>query len=488
VALGILGRNAGLVRLLRHVVCLAIVAAIVGAYTKLIAVNATTAALTFLLAVLLIATIWGLAEAVTASIAGVLAFNFFFLPPLGTFTIEDPQNWVALFAFLVTAITTSQLSARARRRTLEAQRRRRETEQLYELGRAILLDEKFDRILPNAVTDIARIFEVEQAAIYDAGADKTYRHGAGDDEEQLRSVAQSGAAAHSPVEKYSIAPLRLGGRPNGSLSIRGETGATLTLVEAIANLVAIGLERARAIERAASAEAARRSEELRAAMLDGLAHDLKTPLTAIKASVTSLISGYPRTEERKGELLTIVNEETDRLHRIVSEAIQMGRIDAGKVSLQRSPHPLHEIVTGAMSDLKMSASRLRLDIPGQFPPLFVDGDLIGQAMKQLLDNADRYSPPGSPIAVSARLAPDSVVVSVADSGPGVKADEQARIFDKFYRGMHSSRFPEGTGMGLAIAKGIVEAHGGKVTVAARPEGGSVFSVLLPLSPEQVKHE
>jgi two-component system sensor histidine kinase KdpD len=488
VALGILGRNAGLVRLLRHVVCLAIVAAIVGAYTKLIAVNATTAALTFLLAVLLIATIWGLAEAVTASIAGVLAFNFFFLPPLGTFTIEDPQNWVALFAFLVTAITTSQLSARARRRTLEAQRRRRETEQLYELGRAILLDEKFDRILPNAVTDIARIFEVEQAAIYDAGADKTYRHGAGDDEEQLRSVAQSGAAAHSPVEKYSIAPLRLGGRPNGSLSIRGETGATLTLVEAIANLVAIGLERARAIERAASAEAARRSEELRAAMLDGLAHDLKTPLTAIKASVTSLISGYPRTEERKGELLTIVNEETDRLHRIVSEAIQMGRIDAGKVSLQRSPHPLHEIVTGAMSDLKMSASRLRLDIPGQFPPLFVDGDLIGQAMKQLLDNADRYSPPGSPIAVSARLAPGSVVVSVADSGPGVKADEQARIFDKFYRGMHSSRFPEGTGMGLAIAKGIVEAHGGKVTVAARPEGGSVFSVLLPLSPEQVKHE
>jgi two-component system sensor histidine kinase KdpD len=475
-------------RLLRHIVCLAIVASIAGAYTKLIAVNSTTAALTFLLAVLLIATIWGLAEAITASIAGVLAFNFFFLPPVGAFTIEDPQNWVALFAFLVTAITTSQLSARARRRTLEAQRRRRETEQLYELGRAILLDESFDRILPKAVTDIARIFDVEQAAIYDAGADKTYRHGTGDDEAQLREVAEFGVAAHNPGEQYSVAPLRLGGRPNGSLSIHGETGATLTLVEAIANLVAIGLERARAIERAASAEAARRNEELRAAMLDGLAHDLKTPLTAIKASVTSLISGYPRTEERKEELLTIVNEETDRLHRIVSEAIQMGRIDAGKVSLQRSPHSLDEIVTGALSDLKMSASRLRLDIPDRLPPLYVDFDLIGQAMKQLLDNADRYSPPGSPIAVSARLAPDSVVVSVADSGPGVRADEQSRIFDKFYRGMHSSRFREGTGMGLSIAKGIVEAHGGKITVSAGPEGGSVFSVQLPLSPEQVKHE
>jgi two-component system, OmpR family, sensor histidine kinase KdpD len=475
-------------RVLRHIVCLAIVAAIVGVYTKLIAVNATTAALTFLLAVLLIATIWGLAEAVTASIAGVLAFNFFFLPPVGTFTIEDPQNWVALFVFLVTAITTSQLSARARRRTIEAQRRRREMEQLYELGRAMLLDQGFDRILPKAVTDIARIFDLDQAAIYDAGAEKTYRYGAGDDEAQLREVAESGSAVHNSEARYSIAPLRLGGRPNGSLSIRGETGATLTLVEAISNLVAIGLERARAMERAASAEAARRSEELRSAMLDGLAHDLKTPLTAIKASVTSLISGYPRTEEGKEELLTIVNEETDRLHRIVSEAVQMGHIDAGKISLQRSPHPLHEIVTGAVSDLKLSASRLRLDIAEQLPALFVDGDLIGQAMKQLLDNADRYSPPGSPIEVWARLEAESIMVSIADSGPGVRADEQSRIFEKFYRGVHSWRFRDGTGMGLSIAKGIIEAHGGKITVSARPEGGSVFSVQLPLSPEQVKHE
>ena len=455
--------------------------------SRLIPVSATTAALTFLLAVLLVASVWGLAEGVTTSLAAVLAFDYFFLPPVGAFTVDDPQNWVALFAFLVTAIATSQLSDRARRRTIEAQRRRRETEQLYELGRAILLDESFDRVLPKALTDIARIFDVEQAAIYNAGSGKTYRHGAGDDDARLREVAESGAAAHDPREKYSVAPLRLGGQPNGSLSIRGETGATLTLVEAIANLIAIGLERAQAIKQAASAEAARRNEELRAAMLDGLAHDLKTPLTAIKASVTSLISGFPRTEERKEELLTIVNEETDRLHRIVSEALQMGRIDAGKVSLQRGPHALHEIVMGALSDLKLGPSRLEIDISDQLPPLFVDGDLIGQALKQLFDNADRYSPPGSPIAVSARLAPDSVVVSVADSGPGVKADEQSRIFDKFYRGIHSSRFPGGTGMGLSIAKGIIEAHGGKITVSARPEGGSVFSVQLPLSPEQV-HE
>src|SRR5207245_6006302 len=163
--------------------------------------------------------------------------------------------------------------------------------------------------------------------------------------------------------KYSVAPLHLGGKPIGSLAIGGEAGATLTLVEAIANLIAIGMERARAIERAASAEAARRNEQLRAALLDGLAHDLKTPLTAIKASVTSLISGFPRTEERRGELLTIVNEETDRLHRIISETIQMARIDAGKVSLQRRPHTLDEIVTEAVAGLKLGESRVELDIP-----------------------------------------------------------------------------------------------------------------------------
>ena len=474
--------------ILRHAVCLVIVLAISAVYLKLIPVNATTAALTFLLAVLLVATMWGLAEAVTTSVAAVLAFNFFFLPPVGTFTIEDPQNWVALLAFLITAITASQLSARAQRRTIEAQMRRRETEQLYALGRAILLDDNFDRILPNAATDVARIFQVEQVALYDAAGGKTFRHGAEVDQAQLLQVAQSGAAFHKADEKYTIAPLHLGGKPVGSLAIRGETGATLTLVEAIANLIAIGLERARAIERAASAEAARRNEELRAAMLDGLAHDLKTPLTAIKASVTSLISRYPRTEARREELLSIVDEETDRLHRIVSEAIQMARIDAGKVSLQRSPHALHEIVTGALGVLKLSPARVRLDIPGELPQLSVDADLVGQALKQLLDNADRYSPAESPIEVSARVVDDSIVVSVGDSGPGVTPDEQSRIFDKYYRGRHSARFPGGTGMGLSIAKGIVEAHGGRMSVSGRPEGGSIFSLRLPLSLEQTRHE
>lgn len=472
-----------LLRILRHAGSVGIVLLIVGAYKTALPVNATTAALTFLLSVLFIATVWGLAEAVTTSLAATLAFDFFFLPPVGFFNIQDPQNWVALFAFLITAIATSQLSARAHRRTLESQRRRLETEHLYALGRAILLDDTFDRILPNAVTDIARIFGDDEVALFDSASLKTFRFGGASLDAQLRQAAQTCATSHDAKQRFSVAPLHLGGKPIGSLAIRGETGSTPALVEAIANLIAIALERARAIERAASAEAARRNEELRAAMLDALAHDLKTPLTAIKTSVTSLISKYPRTEERKEELLAIVNEETDRLSRIVSETIRMGRIDAGKISLHRCPYSLDEILNRALEDLKLDPSRLRFDIPEPLPQLVVDGDLIQQALKQLLDNADRYSPPGSSIHVRARIEEDTIVVSVADSGPGVAPDEQSRIFDKFYRGAHSSRYPEGTGMGLSIARGVVEAHGGKISVAAAANGGSVFSVRLPLNVE-----
>jgi two-component system sensor histidine kinase KdpD len=443
-------------------------------------------ALTFLLAVLLIATVWGLAEAITTSFAAFFAFNFFFLPPVGALTIEHPENLVALFTFLIVAISASQLSARAQRRALETQRRRRETEQLYALGRSILLNERFDETLPGVVTSVARIFEVDQVALFDLSSNKTFRYGPEVDQALLAEVARTGASSHDPKGKFAIASLQLAGNTIGSIAIRGEPGATITVVEAIANLIAIGLERARAIERAASAEAAHRNEELRAALLDGLAHDLKTPLTAIKASVTSLISGLPRTEERREELLTIVNEETDRLHRIISDTIQLARIDAGKVSLRRRPCALEEVIQQAAAELKLSDSRLRIRMPESLPTLPVDAELIVQALKQLLDNANRYSPAGAPIEISAQVMEDSVIVNVSDSGPGVPIDEQSRIFEKFYRGRQSARFPEGTGMGLSVAKGIVEAHGGSISVSARATGGSVFSLQIPLSMQQAR--
>jgi two-component system sensor histidine kinase KdpD len=442
--------------------------------------NATTVALSLLLVVLAAATLWGLAVAIATSVVAVLSLNFFFLPPVGTFTIEDPQNWIALATFLITAATASQLSARAQYRAAEAQERSLETERLYDLGRAILLNEQFDRTLERIALDIARIFELDEVAFYNAENQTTHRTGSGTSipEEELKRVLEADAVKR--VDEIAVTPVRLGGKPIGSLGLKGRTATSDTVVEAIANLAAISVERARAIERATMAEASRRNEELRAAMLDALAHDLKTPLTAIKASITTLISSPPRTREASQELLSIIHEETDRLNNTVSEAVQMARIDAGKVSLERKHQSVEDLVSQCVAEVRQAEVAARIDtrIPASLPGLDIDADLIRQVVKQLIDNAAKYSIPSGRIEISATEETDSIVLSVADHGPGVSADEQFSIFEKFYRGRHGSKTMEGTGMGLSIAKGIVEAHGGKIWVESNQWGGATFSFRL----------
>jgi two-component system sensor histidine kinase KdpD len=228
------------------------------------------------------------------------------------------------------------------------------------------------------------------------------------------------------------------------------------------------------------AEASRRNEELRSAMLDALAHDLKTPLTAIKASITTLISAPPRSSQGNQELLVIIHEETERLNRTVSEAVQMARIDAGKLSLERRPQSVADLIADSVADIRPAeaTARISVHIPGSLPKVDVDTDLIRHVLKQLLDNAVKYSPANEEIEISAERELDSVILTVNDHGPGVNPEEQYRIFEKFYRGRSGSRTTEGTGMGLSIAKGIVEAHGGKIWVDSNRWGGAAFSFRL----------
>lgn len=476
-----------LLRVARYLVSFSTVLAII-ILSAWIGLNTTTVALSLLLVVLAAATLWGLALAIATSLAAVLAFNFFLLPPVGTFTVEDPQNWVALAAFLITAATASQLSSRAQRRTAEAQERRLETERLYELGRAILLNERFDRTLEQTAIDVARVFDLEEVAFYDAETQSTFRAGTGVliPDSELAGVLVTGTKKHA--DALSITPVRLGGRHIGSLGLQGKAPMTETVVEAIANLAAISIERARAIERATMAEASKKNEELRAAMLDALAHDLKTPLTAIKASITTLISAPPRSREGNRELLDIIFEETERLDRTVSEAVQMARIDAGKLILERQPQTVGSLIEDSLADVRPHevAARIVVRLPEVLPNIDIDTDLMRQVLKQLIDNAAKYSPPGAPIEVSAETEGDSVIISVNDHGRGVNPDEQYRIFEKFYRGRHSSRTTEGTGMGLSIAKGIVEAHGGKIWVKSNQWGGAGFYVRLRTAEVQAK--
>jgi two-component system sensor histidine kinase KdpD len=455
-----------------------VVAAITALYAGLLQVNPTTVALTYLIAILLLASTWGLAEAMTATVVAVLCFNFFFLPPVGTFTIADPQNWVAFVAFLATALIASQLSGRAKRREVDATARQRDLERLYALSRALLLSERGASTPPEIARHIADAFELQTVGLYDQRSDTAAWAGTTDRldlEGALREVARRGASVSGAFGAMVIA-IRLGGAPIGSLAVSGR-GLSDTVLQSIANLAAIGLERARAIEATTRAEAARESSELRATVLDALAHEFKTPLTAMKAASSDLLA----TESVSGrgrELAAIIDEELDRLGSLVTDAVQMLRIDAGDFTVHPGAYPVAPLVEAALKRFEhhLDGHQVVERVPGDLV-VQADRDLIGLALRQLLDNAIKYSPPTATIEIAAR-GNGSTEIAVRNSGVTIPEREQTRIFERFYRGGQARQVP-GTGMGLAIVQEIVRAHGGTLRVASTADAGTTFTMMLP---------
>lgn len=465
---------------LRIAGALALIAGITLVYHLVLSVNSTTVALSFLLAILAVATGWGLLEAIVASVAGMLCFNYFFLPPAGTLSIADPQNWVALFVFVVTSIVASQLSASAKRRALEATRRQHEMERLYALSRGLMLLDPRSAATGQVSYQIAQVFELPGVALFDRERDRVYRAGPQDvpvPDGKLRDAAVQGTASHEAAADVSILPVSLGGAPIGSLAIHGGAISD-TALHAIANLAAIAIERARAQELATRAEAARQNEELKSTLLDALAHEFNTPLTSIKAAASAMLAenGAPQ-----NELLTVIEEETDRLSSLVTETIQMARIEAGDVRLETRPHAVAELVSSALKKLKLLLEdrEVRIELSDHLPAVLADAELVGLALRQLVTNALKYSHPESPITIRARAVEDRVTISVKDDGPGIPETELTRIFEKFYRVTDSAGRIPGAGMGLTIAREIVAAHGGKIWVESRPGQGSEFFFTLP---------
>ncbi len=447
-----------------------------------VAANITTIALGYLLVILGIATAWGLPSAIVASLLAVLAYNYFFLPPFGTLVIADPQNWVALVAFLVTAITASSLSARVRRRAAEAVERRQEVERLYALGQAMLLSEGLRPTSRDIVNGIMKIFEVPEAALYIKAQNEFIRPEPEArllEDRQIREAAEYDEPVTDSERQTALIPLRLGGITIGSIGLAGRIPSRAAL-SALAHLVAVGIERARAQEAANRLEAERQGEMLKSALLDALAHDLKTPLTSIKGSLTHLLSKRHDAEEQ--ELLALANEEADRLNRLVVEVLEMARVDAGKLHPNRQAHAVGEIISASVHELEsqLEGRPVQLDIPADLPLADVDFDFVRQVVKQLLDNAIRYSPPSSPIEIAARPENNRISVSITDHGAGIEELEQPRIFEKFYRARRWRDQIPGTGLGLSIARGIIEAHGGKIWVSSHPGAGSVFTFTVPV--------
>jgi len=461
----------------------AIVAAILLFYYWIAAANNTTIALTLLLAVLAIAVGWGLAEAILASVLATLGFNFLFLPPVGRLTIQGPQNWIALIAFLVTSVTASQLSERARRRTAEAIARRQEVERLYNLGQSMLLKNDLHTSGREILNSIMQIFEIPEAAYFSKVENTVYRsssNGSLISEEGLRKAVDMEDIFMDTAKEIALVPVHLGNQKLGSLGFAGRIPSRAAL-NSVAYLSAIGIERARSLEEAGRIEVTRQSEALKSALLDALAHDIKTPLTSIKGTLTHLLSKKHDPEET--ELLALANEETDRLVLLAAEVIEMARIDAGKLHLDRRTHPIGEIFSSCLADLEelLKGRSLAVNVADNLPPVETDFDMAKQILKQLLDNAIKYSPEDMPIGITARLINENIVISVSDQGRGIEEEDQDHIFDKFYRGRHSSYDVKGTGLGLSIAKGMIEVLGGQIWFDSSPEKGSTFSFSLPVS-------
>lgn len=471
-------------RVLQFAAAFGIVIGITAFYRKVLPANATTVALTLLLSILAVSAVWGIAVSVAMSVVAMLAFNYFFLPPVGTFTISDPQNWIALVAFLVVAVLASQLSSRARQKAADASARQRDIERLYAFSQGLLESANVMELVNRIPVQIVDTFGVGAAALFLAEKQKVYRSGRMIpqlDTETLKAIMVREEPVTDVPGSLCFIPVRLGVRPIGSLGISGTILSRQTL-EAIATLVAIAMEHARAIEQLGQTEAARQSEQLRTALLDAVTHALRTPLTSIKASVTNLLSNPSLAESQKHELLTIINEESDRLNRLVGEAAEMARLDAGEVELKVEPHPIDDVIHAALEHCKSSLDHrtVHVQIAPGLPRVRADVERAKEVLVHLIENAHQYSPLDQPITISAEASGTFVVTSVADRGPGIDDPEQSLIFEKFYRGRDQRfRRVEGTGMGLPIAKAIVEAHGGTISVTSQLGHGSVFSFTLP---------
>jgi len=465
-------------------VSLGAIASITLFYRHFLHVNQTTVALSFLLAILAVSAVWGMAVSVFMSLAAMMAFNYFFLPPVGAFTIADPQNWVALFAFLVTSIMGSQLSSRIRSEADEAHQRRREVERLYQFSRKLLGEGNVIQLM-NAIPDyVVESFEAGAAELFLPQKDKFYRSGFGAahlDEEKMKTAFLHDEITMDTQRGEYFLPIRLGVRAIGSLGISGSQLSRQSL-DAISTLVAIAVERARAVEELGQTEAAREGERLKSALLDSITHDFRTPLTSMKASVSSLLTSQNSDPQQTRELLTIIDEECDRLNRLVEEAGEMAKLEAGEFALELAPAAMEEIIQMALAHCKTSLAGRPVDVRvcSNLPRVRADAERAKEALVQLVDNANLYSPKDQPITITAELTGDTVTTSVADRGPGIDDFEQTMIFDKFYRGKDQRYLVRGTGMGLPIAKALITAQQGTISVTSQLGHGSVFSFTLPV--------
>jgi two-component system sensor histidine kinase KdpD len=505
-----------------YVVALALIALVTGAIALIRSfANVANVSILYLLAVLVTAIAFGSVAAVFASFASFLAFDFFFIRPTHRFTVAGTEEWLALSVLLLTGIITGELGAALRRRAREAERRRREAVVLFDVVRLLQMPD-FRQAL-NAVAARLRD-ELELAAVvisFSQEVSPTLQAEAGE-LEALRIarlanpppgqiLTQASAGRSGPLgrwirivppsaqvfpqpggnERLHRVPVHLQDRQIGSLLlVRGPGARPLSstddrLLLAVASQLGTMIERVRLREVAIEAEVLQRTDDLKTALLNAVSHDLKTPLASIIASAGSLLQeDVAWTDEEQRDFARAIEEDAEYLDRLVSNLLDLSRIEAGALRPDKDWHDIASLIDDVLGRLRPVTARhnIALGVPEGLPPVLLDYVEIGDVLVNLIENATKYAPAGTEIRVSAQQVGTELRVEVADRGRDIAAQDLVRLFDRFYRVRKAEARPKGMGLGLAVAKGLIEAHGGRIWAENRDGGGNRFILALPSLP------
>jgi len=476
-------RESWFVQLTQYVLFSMAAAGIVVFYARFIHVNQTTVALSFLVLILFTAFQRPLAYSIYLSLLCTVLYNYYFLPPVHSLTIADPQNLIALLAFLTAGISVNHISAKERKQAASLARQSEELGKLYAFSRRLLLEDKLQQLSMTAPALLAESFQLRAVALYLPTRKDAIMW---DPEhlmegmENLHDATQATGVASRSGAGIRIVPLMLGMRTLGALAI-AESGYSEGLYDAIGSLTAVAIERASALERNSRSEAAREGELLRTALLDSITHELRTPLTGIRLAATTLSNGGSLDEASRADLLSVIEEESRRMDGLIDEAVTMAQLSTGDVHLRREPADFASVLEAAVNAARssMRARELRVNVSGTLGPIVMDADLIRRVVQHLLENAAQYSPPKSAISISAAAVRGRLEVKVENEGPGISEEDQPYVFERFFRGSNAGVHPDGTGMGLAVVKAIVEAHQGRIAVRSSPGNGATFAFWIP---------
>lgn len=443
--------------------------------------NLATTGFVDLFIVVLVAMVGGFWEATVTSLVAVNCLNYFFVPPVYTFYIADPQNWIALITFESTALLVSRLSIQKERQARTAVIERRSMEKLYELSRRTLLMNPQQSPGAQIVAHIRDVAQVDAVALFDAPRRRVDAAGATSPE--WEALAQDTYLQNRNEDQSDRITwqrmLRLGSTSIGAIVLRGSNLSPL-LADSIASLSAIALERARSFEKQSHAEAARQSEQLRTAVLDALAHAFKTPLTAIRTASSGLLEAGGLNPAQE-DMVTLIDEESDRLNVLSTRLLQTAKLEASETKLRKEPVLVPQLIDDILMEHsdQLDGHPTEVSIVNPHCATYGDRELLGTAITQYIDNAAKYSTPGSPIAIRVDDRDGEILVSVHNEGSEVPFEDRERIFERFYRSPGSNHRASGTGLGLSITKEAAEAHRGRAWVDSEKGKGTTFFLSLP---------